>query len=134
MSYSASARLDGLLLCESVQVGVLLGTRAPAACFDVSAGPQTHPVWALGQLAFLVYAYYQSAAQRDLEVCLGAGLVSDLSCSLLVADHIQWYTSRKIRTNAERLLSEMRLERWPETALELPVSFPARMASIWGLD
>ena len=122
MTHSASARLDGLLVCESLQAGLLRDTGGPAVRFGVSAGVQTHPVWALGRLAFVVYAFRQTSRKDTLEVCLGGGLVSSSRVSVLVVDHINWFTSQRLRIEAERLAMELYSqvslpEEWPLNVL-----------------
>ena len=127
MTHTASARLDGQFMCETLQAGLLRSTSSPVVCFAVSAGLQTHPVWALGRLAFVTYAYSQTCKGKDVEVCLGGGLLSNTRVSVLIVDHIQWHTSQQVRTSAERLAAELYLqknlpEQWPMKVLSLPVS------------
>jgi hypothetical protein len=123
MTTYASARLDGIFICDTLQAGILRNTNSPVVSFTVEAGVQTHPVWALDRLAFVVYSYCRASKENPVEVNLEGTLISNESVSVIVANRIQWHTSRKIRTNAERMISEMRLERWPKTMLELPVSY-----------
>ena len=123
MTTYASARLDGIFVCGTLQAGILRNTNSPVVCFTVQAGVQTHPVWALDRLAFVVYSYCQASRENPVEVNLEGTLVSDDSVSIVVANRVQWHTSRRVRTNAERLISEMTLDRWPVTKLELPVSY-----------
>ena len=127
MTYTASARLDGLFVCETLQAGLLRTTSSPVVCFGVSAGLQTHPVWALGRLAFVAYAYGQTCKGKDVEVCLGGGLLSNTRVSILIVDHIQWHVPSRVSTVAERLAAELYLqenlpEQWPLKVLSLPVS------------
>jgi len=123
MTTYASARLDGIFICGTLQAGILRNTNSPVVSFTVEAGVQTHPVWALDRLAFVVYSYCRASKENPVEVNLEGTLISNESVSVVVANRIQWHTSRKIRTNAERMISEMRLDRWPKTKLELPVSY-----------
>ena len=123
MTTYASARLDGIFVCGTLQVGILRNTNSPVVSFTVEAGVQTHPVWALDRLAFVVYSYCRASKENPVEVNLEGTLISNESVSVIVANRIQWHTSRKICTNAERMISEMRLDRWPKTKLELPVSY-----------
>ena len=123
MTTYASARLDGIFVCSTLQAGILRNTNSPVVSFTVEAGVQTHPVWALDRLAFVVYSYCRASKENPVEVNLEGTLISNESVSVVVANRIQWHTSRKIRTNAERMISEMRLDRWPKAKLELPVSY-----------
>jgi len=123
MTTYASARLDGIFVCGTLQAGILRNTNSPVVCFTVEAGVQTHPVWALDRLAFVVYSYCQASKGNPVEVNLEGTFISNESVSVVVANRIQWHTSRRVRTNAERLISEINLDRWPKTGLELPVSY-----------
>ncbi len=129
MATYASARLDGLFVCSTLQAGILQNATSPAVRFTVAAGVQHHPVWALDRLALVVYAYCRASTGSSVEVNLEGSLVSNESTSIVVANRIQWHTSRKVRTTAEQLISELALtgrlpKQWPADMLSLPVSFP----------
>ena len=143
MSIYASARLDGLFICEALQAGILHAASSPVVCFMVAAGVQEHPVWALDRLAVVVYAYCQASRGSPVEICLEGMLVSNESISVVVANRVQWHTSRRARTSAERLIAEMMHNGklptgWPRERLTLPVSLsdvvPRRRDRRNGLD
>jgi len=129
MSAYASARLDGLFICRALQAGILRGASSPVVCFTVAAGVQEHPVWALDRLAIVVYAYCRASEGSPVEICLEGRLVSNESISVVVANRVQWHTSRRARISAERLIAEMMLRGklptdWPRERMTLPVSYP----------
>jgi hypothetical protein len=132
MTSYASVHLDGCLPCGSLQAGLLNTPAAPglAVRFQVLAGLQSHPVWALERLAVVVFAYCATAAalQADVQVNVTGTLVSSERISLTIARSIEWHTSRQIRTQAERLIAEWTSAGplppvWPLESLAPPVWF-----------
>lgn len=136
----ASARIDGMLDCTTLKVG-LLQTQTlppvPVAKFYVIAGVQRHPVWVIDRLAAVVYCYCQAAKQntagRDpedklgIEVNLSANLVSGTEVICIVASNNNWHTSGKIQGAAEALIDDTVGDShskgyWPfKDAIRLPV-------------
>ena len=128
MTTYVSARLDGTFMCGTLQAGVLRNTSSPVVCFTVEAGIQTHPIWALDRLAIVAYAYCLASKDNPVDVSLEGTLMSNDSISVVLAQRIQWHTSRKVRITADQLVSEMYQNgklplHWPVVNLSLPVSF-----------
>ena len=127
----ASARLDGVLDCETLKVGILKTPPqlTPVATFYVIAGLQRHPVWALDRLAAVVYCYCLAARNycQTIEINLTANLVSGPQAACIVANSITWHTSKAVRDLAEPAIARMigdhaRWEtRWPSSE---PLTFP----------
>jgi hypothetical protein len=106
----ASARIDGVLDCKTMKIGILKTPTqsTPVVTFQVLAGLQRHPVWALDRLAAVVYCY-----------CLAA---------CIIASSIQWHTSKEIRGQAEAMIAAMTCssprwtDRWPfKDAMQMPI-------------
>ena len=85
----------------------------------------------------------RASKSSPVEICLEGMLVSNESISVVVANRIQWHTSRRARTSAERLIAEMMHNGklptgWPRERLTLPVSLsdvvPRRRDRRNGLD
>ena len=128
----ASARLDGVLDCETLKVGILKTPPqlTPVATFYVIAGLQRHPVWALDRLAAVVYCYCLAARNycQTIEINLTANLVSGSDVVCVVAAKINWHTSKEIRTRAETMIASMTCasshwaDQWPfKDTLQMPV-------------
>ena len=137
----ASARIDGVLDCNTLKVGILKTSAqaTPAASFLVTAGLQRHPVWALDRLAVVVYCYCLAVKEHHpsedggvIEVNLAASLISGAEAVCMVAGTINWHTSKEIRNQAEAMIEAMSNdgsaqtpERWPfKGILQLPVRRP----------
>ena len=129
----ASARLDGVLDCTALKVGLLTKTPdpTPVVAFYVLAGLQRHPIWAIEHLAAVVYCYCQAARQVDqsIEVNLTANLGSGTEAVCVVAANINWHTSKDIRNQAEGMIARMTckgarwVEQWPfRDSIQMPVA------------
>jgi hypothetical protein len=131
----ASARLDGVLDCRSMSIGILNtpDQSTPVVSFVVIAGAQRHPVWALDRLAAVVYCYCLAANSREeqkIELNVSANLVSGASVNCVVASSIHWHTSKLIRDMAENMIADLTSDgsrswskRWPSTdIMQLPVT------------
>jgi len=107
----ASAHIDGALDCGSLKVGILeTPEKIPVVFFQVIAGVQRHPVWAIERLATQVYCYSQAAqsnGQSCIEINLTANLVSGNRMTCPIAAKIIWHTSSRIRAQAESMVAEM---------------------------
>lgn len=115
----ASARIDGVLDCLTLKVGLLetLSQQTPVVTFHVLAGLQRHPVWAVERLAAVVYCYCQAAKNNmpirnaddelGIEVNLSANLISGTEAICMVASSINWHTSARVRGAAEAMIDEM---------------------------
>lgn len=142
----ASARIDGVLDCTTLKVGLLQTPSQPpipVARFYVIAGVQRHPVWVIDRLAAVVYCYCQAAKQNTdgrypedklgIEVNLSANLVSGSEAICIVASNINWHTSGKIRGAAEALIDDMvggsrSKDYWPfKDAMRLPVELVRKL-------
>ena len=130
----ASARIDGILECHTLRVGILQAPvqLTPVVSFYVQAGLQRHPVWALDRLAAVVYCYCQMAKEKlddTIEINLSANLISGSEAICMVASKITWHTSRDVRLRAERMIAEMTCngvrwssDCWPFTnPMQMPV-------------
>ena len=139
----ASARIDGVLDCSTLKVGVLKTSPQanPVVTFHVIAGIQRHPVWALDRLAAIVFCYVQAVKQHNaelhrddgvVEVTLSGNLVSGVESVCVVAQSINWHTSSTIRNRAEAMVAEItgggsRSPLWPFTEpMQLPLQAPTR--------
>jgi hypothetical protein len=136
----ASARIDGVLDCKTLKVGILKTSSqlTPVATFHIAAGIQRHPVWALDRLAAVVYCYCQavknhatSSNSHVIEVNLSANLVSGSEAICIVASNINWHTSKEIRNQAEAMIATMTCnssrwaDQWPfKDAMQMPVRKP----------
>jgi hypothetical protein len=135
----ASARIDGVLDCKTMKVGILKTPpqSTPVVAFQVLAGLQRHPVWALDRLAAVVYCYclavrnHAESSDRGqlIELNLSANLVSGLEAVCMVASSIHWHTSKEIRDQAEGMIAAMTCsssrwaERWPfKASMQMPIS------------
>lgn len=138
MSTFASVHIDGAVLCSSVLAGVLPtpGVPSPVSKFELSAGVQIHPIWTLDRLAVVVYCYTQTAIEMDaktLQVNVHGTLVSN-ETSIVIADAVEWHTSRAVRDAAENMITRLtagtethggltRLPNsWPTQQIVLPIS------------
>lgn len=127
----AIARFDGALVFEDVQAGLITTgvTKSPIVHFDILAGMQTHPIWALDALAVKVYSYALAAktlklSQTQVQISVTASWVSTNEFSNLIATHIEWHVSPSIRNFMEHLMLESKKSRtaeWPSTEIRLPV-------------
>ena len=134
----ASAHIDGVLDCRSLKVGILETPQpTPVVFFQVIAGAQRHPVWAIERTAAFVYCYCQVAKkykQAEIEVNTIGNLVSGEKTCCVIASKILWHTSTRIRIDAENQISAMTSnshghlwseERWPSReTLSIPISQP----------
>lgn len=125
-------RLDGALLHNSICAGLMTTglTKSPIVQFKVLAGVQSHPVWALDDLAIEIYSYCQAArgagvSDTHLRISVTGSLVSAEQFSNVIAGCIEWYIpSGHLRTEAQRILSKMMKSSkssWPAEVLSLPV-------------
>lgn len=128
----AVAHLDGALLYHDVRAGLMTTglTKSPIVRFKVLAGVQSHPVWALDDLAMEIYSYCQAAKEEKvsdthLQVSVTGSWVSGENFSNIIASDIEWHiASSNLRTKVERAMAEMRRSRkdsWPLEPLILPV-------------
>ncbi len=128
----AVAHLDGALLYHCVRAGLMTTglTKSPIVYFKVLAGVQSHPVWALDDLAIEIYSYCQAAKEEGvsdthLQVSVTGSWVSTENFSNIIASDIEWHiASSKLRTKVERAIAEMRSSRrdsWPLDPVTLPV-------------
>ena len=143
MSTYSSVHFDGELSAAHLQRGVIEtpGHPTPVVSFQVVAGLQAHPVWALDRLAIVVSCYCQAARQLKgsetgefLQVNVQGTLVSNEHTSITVASSIHWHTSKAIRDLAERMIAGQLQEcntplgcrgtpkGWPQDKLVMPVS------------
>lgn len=142
----ASARIDGVLDCTTLKVGILqtlISSPVPVARFYVIAGAQRHPIWVIDRLAVVVYCYCQAAkdnipvrnddVELGIEVNLSANLISGTEAVCMVASSINWHTSGKVRGAAEAMIDEMMgnsvrsKNSWPfRDAMQLPVELDSR--------
>lgn len=131
----AVAHLDGALLYNCMRAGLMTTglTKSPIVYFKVLAGVQSHPVWALDDLAVEIYAYCQSAKEEGvsdthLQVSVTGSWVSTETFSNIIASDIEWHiASSKLRTKVERQIADMRRsgkKLWPLDPLILPVQSP----------
>ena len=138
MSTYASVRFDGSISCTTVRAGIIQtpGGFSPVVSFQVSAGVQTHPVWALDRLAIVVFSYCKTAKQGSLagtgefiQVNVEGTLVSGERASISVANSVHWHTSKIVRELAESMIADMSngafARQWPQISLTLPVDYPA---------
>jgi len=137
MSTYASVRFDGSISCMTIRAGIIktpVGS-SPVVAFQVSAGIQTHPVWALDRLALVIFCYCRSARQGSetgtgelIQVNVEGTLVSNDLSSVAVANSIHWHTSKHVRDLAERMIAEMSngalARQWPQISLKLPIEYP----------
>ncbi len=128
----AVAHLDGVLLYHGVRAGLMAPglTKSPIVYFKVLAGVQSHPVWALDDLAIEIYSCCQAAKEEEvsdthLQVSVTGSWVSTENFSNIIASDIEWHiASSSLRTKAERAMAEMRRkgrDSWPLDPLTLPV-------------
>jgi hypothetical protein len=128
----AVAHLDGVLLYHGVRAGLMTTglTKSPIVYFKVLAGVQSHPVWALDDLAIEIYSCCQAAKEEGvsdthLQVSVTGSWVSAENFSNIIASDIEWHiASSSLRTKAERAIAEMRKGKknsWPLESLILPV-------------
>ncbi len=78
--------------------------------FQVIAGVQRHPAWAIERLATQVFCYSkvaQNNGQASIEINLTANLVSGSRMTCPIAAKIIWHTSSKIRAQAEFMIAAM---------------------------
>jgi hypothetical protein len=125
----ANARFDGYLVFDSVQAGMVkIGmSSAPVVRFNVVTGIQRHPVFALDKLAIVIFSYCKAAQElcmndTQLQTSWTASWVSTDNYSNLVATHVEWHTSPKVRVAAQRMLAEFESGRpsWPNDLLFFP--------------
>ncbi len=128
----AVAHLDGVLLYQGVRAGLMATglTKSPIVSFKVLAGAQSHPVWALDDLAIEIYSCCQAAKEAGvsdthLQVSVTGSWVSGENFSNIIASDVEWHiASSALRTKAERALAEMKKrgkDSWPLDPLTLPV-------------
>ena len=134
----ASARIDGVLDCKTMKIGILKTPpqSTPVVAFQVLAGLQRHPVWALDRLAAVVYCYClavrkhaeSSGSSQLIELNLSANLVSGSEAVCIIASSIHWHTSKEIRDQAEGMIAAMTCsnsrwtDRWPfKDAMQMPI-------------
>jgi hypothetical protein len=133
----ASAHIDGVLDCRSLKVGILETPQpTPVAFFQVIAGVQRHPVWAIDCMAAFVYCYCHAADDHDqgvIELNLTGNLISGEQTACVVVSNILWHTSKHIRSQAETMAASMInkgkgrswADHWPShEAMQMPVSGP----------
>jgi len=105
-------------------------TKSPIVYFKVLAGVQSHPVWALDDLAIEIYSYCQAAKEEGvsdthLQVSVTGSWVSTESFSNIIASDVEWHiASSKLRTKVEHVIAEMKRSRkdlWPLDPVTLPV-------------
>jgi hypothetical protein len=105
--------------------------KSPIVHFKVIAGHQSHPVWALDDLAEEIFAFCQVAkesgvSETHLQVSMVGTWVSADRFSNIIASNIEWHiASSELRTRAECLYAELKNGRkasWPQKSLFLPVS------------
>lgn len=128
----AVARFDGALVYPSIRAGLMTTglTKSPVVHFKVKAGVQSHPIWALDDLALEIYSYClaakeASASNTTLQVSVTASWVSTEKYSNLVATHIEWHTSPHLRVTAEHTYTTLRNNKrkgWPVDEIQLPVA------------
>ena len=144
MSTYASVRFDGSISCMTVRAGIIRtpGGSSPVVAFQVSAGIQTHPVWALDRLALVIFCYCKAAREGSIagtgeliQVNVEGTLVSNDHTSVAVANSIHWHTSKRVRELAENMISEMAngvyTREWPQISLTLPIEYPAVSGRPW---
>lgn len=127
----AVARFDGALVFASVRAGLIATgvAKSPIVQFDVLAGVQTHPIWALDALAVKVYSYALAAknlklSQTQVQVSVTASWVSTSEFSNLIATYIEWHVSPSIRNSMDHLMLETKKGQataWPSTEMRLPI-------------
>jgi len=134
----ASARIDGVLDCKTMKIGILKTPpqSTPVVAFQVLAGLQRHPVWAIDRLAAVVYCYCQAVRKHAesshgsqlIELNLSANLVSGTEAVCIIASSIHWHTSKEIRDQAEAMIAAMTCsnsrwtDRWPfKDAMQMPI-------------
>ena len=134
----ASARIDGVLDCKTMKIGILKTPpqSTPVVAFQVLAGLQRHPVWAIDRLAAVVYCYCQAVRKNAessngsqlIELNLSANLVSGTEAVCIIASSIHWHTSKEIRDQAEAMIAAMTCsnsrwtDRWPfKDAMQMPI-------------
>ena len=134
----ASARIDGVLDCKTMKIGILKTPpqSTPVVAFQVLAGLQRHPVWAIDRLAAVVYCYCQAVRKHAesshgsqlIELNLSANLVSGSEAVCIIASSIHWHTSKEIRDQAEAMIAAMTCsnsrwtDRWPfKDAMQMPI-------------
>jgi hypothetical protein len=127
----AVAHLDGALLYRCARAGWMTTglTKSPIVQFKVLAGVQSHPVWALDDLAIEIYTYCQAAQEEGvsdshLQVSVTGSWVSGENFSNIIASSVEWHiASSKLRAKVEREISGKRKksDSWPLDLLTLPV-------------
>jgi len=134
----ASARIDGVLDCKTMKIGILNTPpqSTPVVAFQVLAGLQRHPVWAIDRLAAVVYCYSKAVRKHAessngsqlIELNLSANLVSGTEAVCIIASSIHWHTSKEIRDQAEGMIATMTcsssrwIDRWPfKDAMQMPI-------------
>ena len=131
----ATSHIDGGLDCSSLAIGVLKNLpETPVIKAMIIAGKQKHPIWALGRLALVIYSYAAIAKKHypkhvePIQLNIFGSLVSNDRGSCVVAQSVAWHTSDTIRSEAERMISELasgsRLtSHWPsQEKMTLPVA------------
>lgn len=128
----AVAHFDGALLYHAIRAGLMTTglTKSPIVYFKVLAGVQSHPIWALDDLALEIYSCCQAAKEEGvsdthLQVSVTGSWVSSENFSNIIASDIEWHiASSSLRAKAERAIAEMRKKGrnvWPQDPLVLPV-------------
>ncbi len=128
----AVAHLDGVLLYRDVRAGLMTTglTKSPIVYFKVMTGIQSHPVWALDDLAIEIYSCCQAAKEEGvsdthLQVSITGSWVSTENFSNIIASDVEWHiASSNLRAKAERAIAQMKRkgrDGWPLDSLTLPV-------------
>lgn len=127
---SANAHFDGFILLDSVEAGLTTPSpsRSPIIYFQVSAGMQPHPVYALDRLAIVIYSYCKAAHVLDhdtqMQAYFSCAWVSTAISSNLIATHVEWHVSTRMRTAAQKFIDDIDSSNpswvWPKTEIRLP--------------
>ncbi len=127
----ATAHFDGNLLFGSAEAGLTTPSpsRSPIVRFEVLAGIQSHPVYALDRLAVVIYAYCKAArilemGETHLQASITCSWVSTKTHSNLIAMHVEWHVSSRVRNAAKQLIEDMDSRKpsweWPNREIALP--------------
>lgn len=127
----SSAHFDGFLVFGNVEAGWTTASpdRSPIVRFDVLTGIQSHPIYALDKLAVTIYSYCKVArilevGDTQLQASFTCSWVSTKYYSNLIATHVEWHVSPRLRVAANQLAKDMESRKpswtWPDTEIVLP--------------
>jgi hypothetical protein len=131
MSQAAIFHLDGELVCNSIEIGIM-PPNTPVVRFEVFVDWAPHLCWAIDEAAVFVYAYavcakkYYEGVTEDARIQVnvtGMPMRTNGDMETLFARKFSWHTSKNIREKADVLRARLttKAERWPTTQ---PIALP----------